>query len=77
MDEVAEEMAREVLEGHVRVGEGWEWNAVDHRWDPSGPVKPWCNNDEHDAAAGGPWPCDAVKLARIILGDPNAGGPDA
>jgi hypothetical protein len=24
----------------------------------------------------GEWPCDAVKLARVILGDPMAGGSD-
>lgn len=35
-----------------------------------------CDSDEHDGASGGPWPCDAIRLARLVLGDAAAGGPD-
>jgi hypothetical protein len=32
------------------------------------PEERWfCDHSDHHDALGGPWPCDAVRLARLVL----------
>jgi hypothetical protein len=67
-------LAREVLARHEREGRAFV-AGPDGLFVHGGPVEPWCYSDDHGDGMG-EWPCDAVKLARVILGDPMAGGSD-
>jgi len=65
----AQSLAEEILASHTPGTRKLEVNKETRYIEDVGPLEEeewWCSGPDHDDACGGPWPCDAVRLARAV-----------